>query len=87
MDTRESMTEKLIAMTKEDTDFRVRLLAKPNLALKEAFDIDLPDEFNVVVHEDDARTANIVLPASSELSDEQLQLVAAGDDDDWGHFG
>lgn len=78
MDTRESMLEKLMAKAEEDTDFRGRLLANPGSALKEAFDIEVPDDFKVVVHEDDARTAHLVLPASSELSDAQLQHAAGG---------
>ncbi len=81
MDTRESMMEKLIAKAEEDTDFRGRLLSNPGSALKEVFDIELPDDFNVVVHEDDARTAHLVLPASAELTDAQLQQAAGGMDD------
>ena len=78
METRENMLERLLAKAQEDTDFRGRLIANPGSALKEAFDIELPDDFNVVVHEDDARTAHLVLPASSELTDAQLQQVAGG---------
>lgn len=78
METRDSMFQKLIAKTEEDTDFRGRLLADPSSALKEAFDIELPDDFRVVVHEDDARTAHLVLPSSSELTDLQLQEAAGG---------
>ena len=78
MDTQESMLEKLIAKAEEDTDFRDRLKANPSSALKEAFGIELADGFNVEVHEDDARTAHLVLPASAELTDAQLQQVAGG---------
>ena len=78
METRESMLEKLIAKADEDTDFRSRLKANPGSALKDAFDIEIPDGFNVVVHEEDARTAHLVLPASAELTDSQLQHAAGG---------
>ena len=78
MDTRERMLEKLVAKTEEDTEFRSQLLANPKSALKEVFDIEVPDDFNVVVHEDDARTAHLVLPASGELTDAQLQQAAGG---------
>lgn len=78
MDTKVSMLEKLLARAEEDTDFRGRLLASPRSALKEVFDIEVPDDFNVVVHEEDARTAHLVLPASAELSDAQLQQAAGG---------
>ena len=78
METQQSMMEKLLAKAQEDTDFRGRLVANPNSALKEAFDLEVPEDFNVVVHEDDARTAHLVLPASPELTDAQLQQAAGG---------
>ena len=78
METKESMIKKLIAKAEEDSDFRGRLLANPGSALKEVFDIEMPKDFNVLVHDDDARTAHLVLPASAELSDEQLQQAAGG---------
>ena len=78
MDTQQSMLERLIAKAEEDLDFRARLKANPNSAIKEAFDIELADGFNVEVHEDDARTAHLVLPASSELTDAQLQQAVGG---------
>ena len=79
METKDSMQEKLIARTEEDSEFRARLLSDPNAALKEAFDIEVPGDFNVEVHEDDARTAHLVLPASAELTDTQLEKAAGGD--------
>ena len=78
MDTRDSILEKLVAKTEEDSEFRSRLLTDPRSVLKEAFEIEVPDDFNVVVHEEDARTAHIVLPASVELTDTQLENAAGG---------
>ena len=78
MDTRDSMLEKLVAKAESDTDFRTRLLDNPRSALREALGIDIPDNFNVVIHEEDARTSHLVLPASTELTDAQLQRAAGG---------
>ena len=78
METQQSIIDKLIAKAQEDTDFRGRLVANPNSTLREAFDIEVPEDFNVVIHEDDARTAHVVLPASQELTDAQLQQAAGG---------
>ena len=78
METKDSMMEKLVAKAEEDADFRVRLLADPGSTLKETFDIDVPDGFKVVVHEDDARTAHLVIPSSGELTDAQLEEAAGG---------
>ena len=79
MDTRDSILEKLVAKTEEDSDFRSRLLADPRSVLKDTLDIEVPDDFNVVVHEEDARTAHLVLPASAELTDTQLEKAAGGE--------
>ena len=78
METKEKLLENMVAKAEEDTEFRARLLANPRSALKEAFDIEFPDDFNVMVHEDNARTAHLVLPPSSELTDVQLEQVAGG---------
>ena len=78
METQQSMMEKLIAKAQEDTDFRGRLVASPSSTLKEMFNFEVPEDFNIVVHEDDARTAHLVLPASSELTDAQLEQAAGG---------
>ena len=87
METRESIFEKLVAKSQQDAEFRGHLLANPHAALKEVFNIELPDDYDVVVHEDSSRTAHLVLPADTKLTDEQLRLATAGVDDDWGHFG
>lgn len=78
MDSRDSFVGRLVAKAEEDSGFRARLLANPDSALKEVFGIDVPDGFKVVVHEDDARTAHLVLPATAELTDAQLQRAAGG---------
>ena len=79
METQEKMLENLVAKAEQDMDFRKRLLANPRTALKEDFGIEIPDDFNVLVHEDNAQTAHLVLPASLELTDAQLQQVAGGE--------
>ena len=78
METQQGMMEKLVAKAQEDADFRGRLVANPNWALKEVFNIEVPEDFNVLVHEDDARTAHLVLPASAELTDTQLEQATGG---------
>lgn len=78
METQDSMLQKLIAKAEEDEDFRGRLLANPRSAINEALNIEVPDAFDIVIHEDDARTAHLVLPPSIELSDAQLQQAAGG---------
>ena len=81
METQEDMLQKLIARAGNDADFRGRLVANPRSALKEAFDVEISDDFNILVHEDDARTAHLVLPASTSLTDAQLQQAVGGSDE------
>ena len=78
METQASMLEKLLAKAAEDTAFRTKLLAEPHTALQEGLGIQVPADFNVVILEDDARTAHLVLPASPELTDAQLESAAGG---------
>ena len=78
METKDSMQAKLIAKTEEDSEFRARLLTNPRAALNEAFHIEIPDDFNVEVHEDNTRTAHLVLPPAAELTDDQLQQASGG---------
>lgn len=78
MESQASLVAKLVAKAGEDSDFRARLLSDTNAALTEVFGITVPEDFNVIVHEEDARTAHLVLPAAAELSDAQLQQAAGG---------
>ena len=78
METQDTMLEKLITKTEEDPHFRQWLLANPRSAVKETLNIEVPDDFEIVVHADDDRTAHLVLPPSAELSDAQLQRAAGG---------
>ena len=82
METRESMLKKLVAKAEEDSDFRGRLLTNPIDALNETFEIEIPDDFDVTVHQDDARTVHLVLPAPAELTDAQLAQAAGGSECD-----
>ena len=78
METQASMLEKLLEKAAEDTEFRTKLLTDPRAALQEGLGIQVPADFNVVIHEDDARTAHLVLPASAELTDPQLERATGG---------
>lgn len=78
MDTKQSMQERLVAKAAEDSDFRARLLADPGSAVEEELGIKLPENLNIQVHEEGIDTAHIVLPPSSELTDQHLEMAAGG---------
>jgi hypothetical protein len=71
---------RLVARAWGDEAFKRRLLAAPAAALAEQ-GIRLPPDVEVRVHENTATVFHLMLPPapSEELSDEQLDAVAGGD--------
>ena len=67
-------------MTKaaEDGEFRARLIADPRAAISAETGAAIPDGFDVVVHEDSATTAHLVLPPSPALTEADLEMATGG---------
>ena len=66
-----------------EPEFRQRLLEDPMAALRDDVGVHLPDGFKLHVHEDNGvDAAHIVLPPASELTAEQMEEVAAGNNCD-----
>ena len=78
MKTRTELEAELIARVSDDDAFRARLLADPKEAIREAAGIDIPEDFNIQVHEENSMTAHLVLPPSGRLTQEELAAVAGG---------
>jgi hypothetical protein len=78
MTTATEMRDAILRRAAADGEFRARLIADPKVAISDETGATLPDGFNVVVHEDSATTAHLVLPPSPELTDAELELVAGG---------
>ena len=74
------MQYQLITRASEDPEFRDRLVADPNDAIKQEFGIDVPDHAKIQVHESDMSVLHIALPISHnvELDEERLEAIAAG---------
>ena len=70
--TASELREQLIAQAGDNEDFRARLLEDPRAVLREEYDIVLPENLNLHVHEEDATTAHLVLPRSKKLTEEEL---------------
>ena len=83
MDSQQSIRDQLVTKATEDNEFRARLIADPSAAIEEAFDIKLPDNLSLHIHEDGIDSAHIVLPPSSELTDESLEAAAGGFCNGW----
>ena len=81
---------KLIQRSLEDEEFRQRLLDDPKGTLEQELGGPLPESIEVRALEESAETIYLVLPSASplgegvEISDQDLEQVAGGDDTDIG---
>ena len=69
MNTVEEMRQKVLGRAGEDHAFRQRLLAEPKAAVEEELGVRIPEPMSIVVHEEGAGTAHIVLPPDSRLGE------------------
>lgn len=76
MTTANEMRDQILGRAEEDADFRSRLLADPKGTISSELGTEIPDGFNIVVHEDSATTAHLTLPPSAELTEADLEMVA-----------
>ena len=87
MTTATELKTRILTRASEDGDFRARLIADPKAAISAELGRTIPEGFDVVVHEDGASTAHLVLPPSSELTEADLEMVTGGgfksDESDW----
>ena len=78
MTTATELKTRILSKADEDGDFRARLIADPNAAISHEIGTTIPDGFDVVVHEDSATTAHLVLPPSGVLSEAEMESVTGG---------
>ena len=78
MTTATEMRDKILTKAAEDSDFRARLIAGPKAAIRDEIGQPLPNGLEVMVHEDSATTAHLVLPPSPTLTEAELEAVAGG---------
>ena len=78
MTTATEMKYRILSKAAEDDDFRARLIADPKATIASEIGTAIPDGFDIVVHEDSATTAHLVLPPSPRLTDAELEMVAGG---------
>ena len=78
MTTATEMRDRILDRAAEDGEFRARLIADPKAVIAWELGITLPDSFDVVVHEDSATTAHLVLAPSPKLTDADLKAAAGG---------
>lgn len=78
METVAEMKDHVMTKAAEDNEFRARLMENPNSVISSEIGIEIPDEYKIEVHEDNATTTHLVLPPSANLSDEDLEKAAGG---------
>ena len=72
------MKAHVLARATEDADFRASLLANPKSAVSAELGVEIPDGFTIIVHEDDSTTAHLSLPATDQLTPEELAQIGGG---------
>ena len=72
------LREHLIDKATTDEDFRARLIADPNAAIKDELNLTVPAGFNIKVHEDVADTSHLVLPPLARLEKVEIEQAAGG---------
>ena len=78
MTTATEMKTQILSKAAEDDDFRARLIADPKAAIASETGQAIPDGFDIVIHEDGASTAHLVLPPSPRLTEAEMEKVAGG---------
>ena len=78
MTTATELKSRILSRAEEDSDFRASLIADPKAAIASETGTTIPDGFDVVVHEDSATTAHLVLPPSPRLTEAEMEKVAGG---------
>ena len=78
MTTATELKAQILSRADEDSDFLALLIADPRAAISAETGIIIPEGFDVVVHEDSATTAHLVLPPSPQLTEAELEMIAGG---------
>ena len=78
METPNEMRMKIVGKAAGDAEFRTRLLSDPKRAIGQELGVTIPASLSVEVHEEDGKTAHLVLPPASKLSEGDLARVSGG---------
>ena len=74
----EEMLKQIVEKASIDSDFRDQLVSDPKATISGELGITIPENMNVQIHESDMQTVHVALPPDSNISEEQLEAIAAG---------
>ena len=78
MTTATELKDRILSRAAEDGEFRARLIADPKAAISAETGQTIPEGFDVMVHEESATAAHLVLPPSPKLTEAELETAAGG---------
>ena len=78
MTTATELKDRILSRAAEDGNFRAHLIADPRATIAAETGHTIPDGFSVVVHEDSATTAHLVLPPAPKLTEAEMETIAGG---------
>ncbi len=78
MTTITDLKTEILAKAVEDSDFRARLLADPKAVVSAETGVEIPEWYNIEIHEDTATAAHLILPPTDRLTEADLALVSGG---------
>ena len=78
MKSADEMREHLCTRATEDPEFRARLLESPKSVIQQELSVEIPEAFEINVHEDGPTTAHLVLPQPAILSEADLHAAQGG---------
>ena len=61
-----------------DPGFRDALLADPRAVVSDIMGVAVPDSVELVLHEESLTQIHLIIPASQDLGDDDLEAVAGG---------
>lgn len=74
----QQMREELVAKASEDMEFRARLIASPKAVINEEYSVEIPEAFEIQVHEDGPTSAHLILGPSPQLTENELRAAHGG---------
>ena len=77
--TRKDIYDNLMQKAAEDADFRAALLSDPKDTIQKEYEIKIPENMEIKIHESDLNTVHLALPISPQaLQEGQLAGIGGG---------